>query len=154
MALRSSKLGHCCACTGLLNVFEAALSNLWWVSDSVRYWSWRCNVSRRFQGYPTTCMWVSSRLPFTVTYGFSWFIRIHGKVSGLEKHLYVVGHCWNRLDEPFLRAGSRPLQTDFDVHHTLQSWGRLTMLWVHWLTEAFWVATEFFYVYYIHKKVP
>ena len=35
--------------------------------------------SRRFKQYPTTYMWVSSWLPFTMDYGLSWFILIHSK---------------------------------------------------------------------------
>ena len=35
--------------------------------------------SRRFKRYPTTYMWVSSWLPFTVDWGLSWFILILSK---------------------------------------------------------------------------
>ena len=45
------------------------LSNLWWVPNSVSIGfgpAMKTGSSRRFKRYPTTYMWVSSQLPFTV----------------------------------------------------------------------------------------
>ena len=48
---------------------QPQLSNLWWMPNSVRMGfgtAMRTGSSRRFKRYPTTYMWVSSWLPFTV----------------------------------------------------------------------------------------
>ena len=45
------------------------LSNLWWIPNSVCIGfgpAMKTGSSRRFKRYPTTHMWVSSQLPFTV----------------------------------------------------------------------------------------
>ena len=51
------------------NLWPSQLSNLWWMSNSVCMGfgtAMRTGSSRRFKQYPTTYMWVSSWLPFTV----------------------------------------------------------------------------------------
>ena len=48
---------------------DSQLSNLWRIPNSVRKGfgpAMKMGSSRRFKRYPTTYMWVSSRLPFTV----------------------------------------------------------------------------------------
>ena len=35
--------------------------------------------------------------------------------------MYVVGYHWNLLDEPVIVAGSKPMLTEFGIHHTLES---------------------------------
>ena len=48
---------------------SAQLSNLWWMPNSVSKGfdtAMKTGSARRFQRYPTTYMWVSSWLPFTV----------------------------------------------------------------------------------------
>ena len=48
---------------------KAQLSNLWWMPNSVRIGfgpAMKTGSSRRFKRNPTTYMWVSSWLPFTV----------------------------------------------------------------------------------------
>ena len=32
-----------------------------------------------------------------------------------------MGYCLNRLDEPILMAVSKPMQTEFGIHHRLES---------------------------------
>ena len=65
--------------------------------------------SRRFKRYPTTYMWVSSWLSFTVDKGLSWFILILSK--------------GNRLDEPIFIAVAKPMLTEFGIHYRLESCG-------------------------------
>ena len=43
------------------------------------------------------------------------------KRGQLETHLYVVGYHLNRLDEPVFMAVSKPMQTEFGIHHRLES---------------------------------
>ena len=61
---------------------QSQLSNLRWMPNSVRIGfgpAMKMGSSRRFKRYPTTYMWVSSWLPFTMDEGLSWFILIHSK---------------------------------------------------------------------------
>ena len=37
------------------------------------------------------------------------------------KHIYVVGYRLNCLDEPVFMAVSKPLLTEFGIHHRLES---------------------------------
>ena len=45
------------------------------------------------------------------------------KGSQLDTHIQVVGYRLNRLDEPVFIAVSKPLLTDFGIHHILESCG-------------------------------
>ena len=48
---------------------------------------------------------------------------IHSTVKGsqLDTHKKVVGYQLNCLDEPVFRAVSKPLLTEFGIHHRLES---------------------------------
>ena len=64
------------------NLWYPQLSNLRWmpISDRIGFGpAMKMGSSRRFLRYPTTYMWVSSWLPFTMDEGLSWFILIHSK---------------------------------------------------------------------------
>ena len=45
------------------------------------------------------------------------------KGSQLETHIQVVGYRLNRLDEPVLMAVPKHMQTEFGIHHRLESCG-------------------------------
>ena len=47
------------------------------------------------------------------------------KGGQLETHKYVVGYRLNRLDESVLMAVPKPMQTEFGIHHRLESFGGL-----------------------------
>ena len=79
------------------------LSNLWWMSNSVRIGlavAMKTGSSRRFQRYPTTYMWVSSWLPFTEDQGLSWYtnhcpmlmvVSVHSRKSKDTKRTIRLG---------------------------------------------------------------
>ena len=74
------------------------LSNLRWMPHSFRIDfgpAMKIGSSRRFKRYPTTYMWVSSWLPFTMDWGLSWFILIHSK--GMLTWNSHIG-CWVSLE--------------------------------------------------------
>ena len=43
------------------------------------------------------------------------------KGSQLDTHIQVVGYRLNGLDEPVFMAVSKPLLTEFGIHHRLES---------------------------------
>ena len=43
------------------------------------------------------------------------------KGSELDTHIQVVGYHFKRLDEPVFMAVSKPIQTEFGIHHRLES---------------------------------
>ena len=82
--------------------------------------------SRQFKRYPTTYIWVSSWLLFTVDYGLSWFILILSK-GKLTWHSPLGEYRLNRLNEPGFMAGPKPMRTEFSIHHRLESCVRACM---------------------------
>ena len=72
------------------------LWNLWWMLNSVRLGfgtATKTGSSRRFKRYPTTYMWVSSRLPFTVYCGLR-LILVYPNPQKRETDLTLTYRLW------------------------------------------------------------
>ena len=108
------------------------LSNLWRIPNSVRIGfdpAMKMGSSRRFKRYPTTYMWVSSWLPFTMDEGLSWFILIHSK--GMPTWNSHIG-CGVSLESSWWAHFHGRVKTYADWVWYLSKIGEL---WYGWVTS-------------------
>ena len=65
-----------------------------------------------------------------------------------------MGYRLNRLDKPVLMAGAEPMQTEFDIHHRLESCDWINLNWIQF--ESFksncncYSTSKFSEVYVMH----
>ena len=82
-----------------------------------RFWPWlETGSSRGFQHCPATYLWVSSRVPFTVDYGYIW-ISLTPHSAG--NSTWNTRTRWNHLDGPVFMAWPRPSLTETCSHPRL-----------------------------------